>query len=321
MFRRSHGPLHPSPEIEPLRLVPPFGLYLVFTLQFKPTPVSFLLAADRWLIFVLSSRLSVLLPLPPLGKQLFRHPCPYQSRISINHRFPRLTPRPSSSPSSCHIPSLFSLPSVSGHQRKPRLNMASNDDNLKTDSLRLGDNNEHSVTTTAVHSQESNVQSASTPASAPELAANPLTPGHHESTPQQHIATEMSDAQPLAGGESAPPPQSPSDASTLPTLNAPAAESGASAPEAPPVEQPSQESEAKEEDQGPSLMITLLLTSGSRHPFKIDGKYLQKRSVNVENNDPFAMSVYTLKELIWREWRQGMYGRRQLSKTGPREIN
>ncbi|KAE8329531.1 ubiquitin-related domain-containing protein [Aspergillus sergii] len=182
--------------------------------------------------------------------------------------------------------------------------MASNDDNLKTDSLRLGDNNEHSVPTTAVHSQESNVQSASTPASAPEPAANPLTPGHHESTPQQHIVTEMSDAQPLADGESAPPPQSPSDANTLPTLNASAAESGASAPEAPPVEQPSQESDAKEEDQGPSLMITLLLTSGSRHPFKIDGKYLQKRSVNVENNDPFAMSVYTLKELIWREWRQ-----------------
>ncbi|KAJ5121325.1 uncharacterized protein N7515_009286 [Penicillium bovifimosum] len=58
-----------------------------------------------------------------------------------------------------------------------------------------------------------------------------------------------------------------------------------------------------EEDVGPSLMITLLLTTGSRHPFTIDGKYLRKRSVNVENSDPFLMSVYTLKELIWREWR------------------
>ncbi|KAJ5832795.1 hypothetical protein N7474_001106 [Penicillium riverlandense] len=58
-----------------------------------------------------------------------------------------------------------------------------------------------------------------------------------------------------------------------------------------------------EEDAGPSLAITLLLTTGSRHPFTIDGKYLRKRSVNVENYDPFAMSVYTLKELIWREWR------------------
>jgi hypothetical protein len=60
-----------------------------------------------------------------------------------------------------------------------------------------------------------------------------------------------------------------------------------------------------EEDAGPSLMITLLLTTGSRHPFTIDGKYLRKRSVNVENFDPFLMSVYTLKELIWREWRSG----------------
>lgn len=58
-------------------------------------------------------------------------------------------------------------------------------------------------------------------------------------------------------------------------------------------------------DVGPSLVITLLLTTGSRHPFTIDGKYLKKRSVNVENYDPFLMSVYTLKELIWREWRSG----------------
>ncbi|KAJ5713054.1 uncharacterized protein N7483_010235 [Penicillium malachiteum] len=66
----------------------------------------------------------------------------------------------------------------------------------------------------------------------------------------------------------------------------------------------SDEVEGKElEDAGPSLHITLLLTTGSRHPFTIDGKYLRKRSVNVENLDPFAMSVYTLKELIWREWR------------------
>lgn len=67
---------------------------------------------------------------------------------------------------------------------------------------------------------------------------------------------------------------------------------------------PSEDVPGKEtEDAGPSLHITLLLTTGSRHPFTIDGKYLRKRSVNVENNDPFAMSVYTLKELIWREWR------------------
>lgn len=60
------------------------------------------------------------------------------------------------------------------------------------------------------------------------------------------------------------------------------------------------------EDSGISLVITLLLTTGARHPFKIDSKYLRKRNVNVPDYDPFAMSVYTLKELIWREWRSGM---------------
>lgn len=65
---------------------------------------------------------------------------------------------------------------------------------------------------------------------------------------------------------------------------------------------------AKEaEDEGPTLVITLLLITGARHPFKIDGKYLRKRAVNVENYDPYRMSVYTLKELILREWRPGMF--------------
>jgi hypothetical protein len=63
-------------------------------------------------------------------------------------------------------------------------------------------------------------------------------------------------------------------------------------------------------DAGPVLVITLLLTSGARHPYKIDEKYLTKRHVNVpgvtENGkkDPFSISVYTLKELILREWRE-----------------
>lgn len=58
---------------------------------------------------------------------------------------------------------------------------------------------------------------------------------------------------------------------------------------------------------GPTLLLNILLTSGGKHPFKLDGKYLRKREVNVADNDPFSMSVYTLKELIWREWRSGMY--------------
>jgi hypothetical protein len=62
----------------------------------------------------------------------------------------------------------------------------------------------------------------------------------------------------------------------------------------------------KDESTGPTLMITLLLTTGARHPFKIDPKYLLKRNVDVQGNDPFNLSVYKLKELILREWREGM---------------
>jgi hypothetical protein len=56
---------------------------------------------------------------------------------------------------------------------------------------------------------------------------------------------------------------------------------------------------------GPVVVITLLLTTGARHPYKIDERYLKKRNVNVEAMDPYNISVYTLKELIWRDWREG----------------
>ncbi|KAF2266766.1 ubiquitin-like protein [Lojkania enalia] len=55
---------------------------------------------------------------------------------------------------------------------------------------------------------------------------------------------------------------------------------------------------------GPVVIITLLLTTGARHPYKIDEKYLKKRNVSVDAMDPYNISVYTLKELIWRDWRE-----------------
>lgn len=60
---------------------------------------------------------------------------------------------------------------------------------------------------------------------------------------------------------------------------------------------------------GPVCNITLLLTSGSRHPYKINARYLSRRNVPIPgladdgSPDPFSISVYTLKELILREWR------------------
>ena len=59
----------------------------------------------------------------------------------------------------------------------------------------------------------------------------------------------------------------------------------------------------------PVCVITLLVPSGKKHPYKIDEKYLAKRNVNIPgttasgHKDPFSISAYTLKELILREWR------------------
>ncbi|KAJ9222699.1 hypothetical protein DTO207G8_688 [Paecilomyces variotii] len=114
--------------------------------------------------------------------------------------------------------------------------------------------------------------------------------------------------QPTTSGDNTAPAPSvaPSEAETARLTNvadSEASDSKAAAPEGESMpEQPA--TPLKDvEDEGPSLVITLLLITGARHPFKIDGKYLRKRAVNVEDYDPFRMSVYTLKELILREWR------------------
>lgn len=70
-----------------------------------------------------------------------------------------------------------------------------------------------------------------------------------------------------------------------------------------PAEQSTHTAHEEQEDAGPSVTITLLLTTGARHPFRINARYLRKRSIEVPDHDPFKMSVYTLKELILREWR------------------
>ena len=65
--------------------------------------------------------------------------------------------------------------------------------------------------------------------------------------------------------------------------------------------------QAGSDTEGPILYITLLLTTGSRHPFRLDRKYLKKRNVEVEDDNPVNMSLYKLKELILRDWRDGQY--------------
>lgn len=59
-----------------------------------------------------------------------------------------------------------------------------------------------------------------------------------------------------------------------------------------------------------AVNIMLQLTNGARHPFRIDEKYLTKRNVAVTGKtddgsmDPASITVYTLKELILRDWRK-----------------
>ncbi|KAI9042752.1 uncharacterized protein KD926_005082 [Aspergillus affinis] len=144
--------------------------------------------------------------------------------------------------------------------------------------------------------------------SEPSQDPNSLVHVQSETAPHDNTITDATDVKPAAGNESVEPVASPpaSEPTAAPTAQASTEESNE--PKAPEVAQesksPVSDTSAKEdEDSGPSLLITLLLITGARHPFKIDGKYLKKQSVNVENNDPFAMSVYTLKELIWKGWR------------------
>jgi hypothetical protein len=55
------------------------------------------------------------------------------------------------------------------------------------------------------------------------------------------------------------------------------------------------------------VRISLLLTTGSRHPMTITRNYLKKRSVVPEDGDTYSITVYQLKQLIWNDWRSGMY--------------
>lgn len=129
------------------------------------------------------------------------------------------------------------------------------------------------------------------PAPAPASDAAPNAPAATAPT-----ATETSDAQ----------PSQPSDGDAAPAKPAPPADLNRSETEA---IGPSTDTPAANPDNsnGPVVVIMLLLTTGARHPYKIDEKYLKKRNVIIEDMDPYNISVYTLKELIWRDWREGTF--------------
>ncbi|TVY85728.1 hypothetical protein LAWI1_G008371 [Lachnellula willkommii] len=131
----------------------------------------------------------------------------------------------------------------------------------------------------------------------PEHAAalpNPASSGIISNEP---LSTSNNEA--TTTSSTAPPPAPPAQVSRVDSIAI-----GPSTEEAPIAPIVSHSVEA-----GPVLVITLLLTSGARHPYKIDERYLAKRNVNVPGatqagrKDPYSISVYTLKELILREWR------------------
>ncbi|KAL4983541.1 ubiquitin-related domain-containing protein [Aspergillus falconensis] len=120
--------------------------------------------------------------------------------------------------------------------------------------------------------------------------------------PQDNTAGDPSNTSTADNGnDAAPAPSHQTDTEAIvPTSASPETEERKLATPAPEL---SSDASVKEpEHSGPSLTIVLLLITGTRHPFKIDANYLRKRDVSVDNYDPFAMSVYTLKELIWRAW-------------------
>ncbi|KAL8656939.1 MAG: hypothetical protein Q9226_002410 [Calogaya cf. arnoldii] len=134
----------------------------------------------------------------------------------------------------------------------------------------------------------------------------------HQPTPSVPSKTDQPDTQPpLASASSSTPLREPlaitsanNDTSPLGAAPYPLTREKTAPAIGPSFDKPAplpQESEVV----GPSLLITLLLITGARHPYKIDERYLKKRNVKIDGNNPVNMSVYTLKELIWREWRDG----------------
>jgi hypothetical protein len=119
-----------------------------------------------------------------------------------------------------------------------------------------------------------------------------------------------------AQGESAAGPSNTTETNDAPPLKA-YEDKGAStsAPTVPEQEPLSiNPAEPAGEETSPSdLVVDIMLIvtqSNSRHPFRISEKYLTKRSVPVPGvtedgrTDPMSITVYTLKELILRDWRK-----------------
>ncbi|KAK3324776.1 ubiquitin-related domain-containing protein [Cercophora scortea] len=156
-----------------------------------------------------------------------------------------------------------------------------------------------------------------------EESRGPSIPGPATATPDSEPPTQST---PAAGNPSQTPE---TNTSSLPTKGK-AKEDGATAPTSPIAKQALADDDslsiepssgaiatATATDSSASRVcaITLLLPTGARHPYRIDEKYLSKRNVEIPDvtesgqRDPFSISIYKLKELILREWRDEWDGK------------
>lgn len=155
----------------------------------------------------------------------------------------------------------------------------------------------------SVHPQSSTQEP---PAERPvEVSDIHASPALSSSSPEHcHISMEQAPQQPPVNTEEPPPTITTTQSQTaagIPHLTRMQSEALGPAIDAP-IAHPSTSA-----TMGPTINISLMLTTGARHPYKIDEKYLRSRKVGAQNAeggfDPREISGYQLKELIWTDWR------------------
>ncbi|KAK6332330.1 hypothetical protein TWF696_003048 [Orbilia brochopaga] len=203
---------------------------------------------------------------------------PEQSESSVPSEAPQLPPLASASPivpSSAFAPTAPSSPSSPKASPPPPIDTAaaasSSDENNRTSIVATTP----AAMETAMRFDEEEVRRSMSlhpdPTTIPPTAANTNTNTiTAESNTNTNTNTNM-------------------DASTAPTETA---EAPAIAPPQPPV--------VEEETSG--IVITLLLLSGARTTFTLNGGFLARH--NVTHTDPMQMTVYNLKECVWRDWKE-----------------
>lgn len=150
---------------------------------------------------------------------------------------------------------------------------------------------------------------ATTPLARPEVeTGNSLADLEKIAQPQpnaSHFERSMS-----ADEKAASPPQVTPAAIDIPLPDTTSSPSARSSPQ------------SQQQDSALALNITLLLPTGARHAFRITESYLTKRGVSIPGvddkgiKDVYSVSVYQIKELILREWKEEWGGETTVSPQG-----